>query len=112
VLGSVIATAAHVWRWHAGQRDLVRPATTMAILVCLQATLGALVVMSGLQPIINTVHVVNGALVLATSLVLTLRTWLRASSSQFPVSSFPSPVSSANPRTANHEPASLREVRG
>ena len=111
VPGSVIATAAQVWRWHAGQRDLVRPATTMAILVCLQATLGALVVMSGLQPIINTAHVVNGALVLATSLVLTLRT--RASSSQLPVSSFQSPVSSsqfpassANPRTAKRDPAS------
>jgi hypothetical protein len=30
-------------------------------------------VWSGLQPFINTAHVVNGALVLATSLVLTLR---------------------------------------
>ena len=38
-----------------------------------QATLGAFVVLSGLQPIINTLHVVNGALVLGTSLVLTLR---------------------------------------
>ena len=135
VLGSVIATAAHVWRWHAGQRDLVRPATTMVILVCLQATLGALVVMSALQPIINTAHVVNGALVLATSLVLTLRT--RASSFQLPAPSFQLPVSSANrepansrttnpepansrtanresanPRAASREPANLREVRG
>src|SRR3954470_1120740 len=105
VLGSVIATAAHIWRWHAGQRDLVRPATTMVILVCLQATLGALVVVSALQPIINTAHVVNGALVLATSLVLTLRTWLRAPSFQLPVSSFQSPVSSANSRTENLRPA-------
>ena len=38
-----------------------------------QATLGAFVVMSGLQPFIDTLHVVNGALVLGTSLVLTLR---------------------------------------
>jgi hypothetical protein len=32
-----------------------------------------MVVLSGLHPIINTAHVVNGALVLGTALVLTLR---------------------------------------
>ena len=35
--------------------------------------------LSGLQPIINTAHVVNGALVLGTSLVLTLRGHCRPS---------------------------------
>jgi hypothetical protein len=101
----------------------------MAAFVCSQATLGALVVMSGLQPIINTAHVVNGALVLGTSLVLTLRTWRPASSFELPASSFELPASSsqlpapsfqceprtgepANPRTATREPAGLREVRG
>jgi cytochrome c oxidase assembly protein subunit 15 len=73
VLGAVTLTAAHVWHWHRPQRDLTRPATLLFLFVCSQATLGALVVMSALQPIINTAHVVNGALVLATSLVLTLR---------------------------------------
>ena len=43
------------------------------LLALTQATLGAFVVMSGLQPFINTLHVVNGALVLGTSLILTLR---------------------------------------
>ena len=38
-----------------------------------QVTLGAFVVWSGKNPFINTAHVVNGALVLGTSLVLTLR---------------------------------------
>ena len=57
----------------ASSANLTRPALLLLLLVCLQATLGALVVMSGLQPIINTAHVVNGALVLGTSLVLTLR---------------------------------------
>jgi heme a synthase len=131
VLAAVIATAGHVWRWHSAQRLLVRPATLMAILVCSQATLGALVVLSGLQPIINTAHVVNGALVLGTSLVLTLRTWLRASNSHLPVSSTQLPAASSqlaaatanqrtatpdprttNRETANRESANLREVRG
>jgi cytochrome c oxidase assembly protein subunit 15 len=73
VVAAVTLTTAHIWHWHRPQRDLVRPATLLFLLVCSQATLGALVVMSALQPIINTAHVVNGALVLATSLVLTLR---------------------------------------
>jgi protein-S-isoprenylcysteine O-methyltransferase Ste14 len=40
-----------------------------------QLTLGALTVLSGLYVWINSLHVVCGALVLTTSLVLTLRTW-------------------------------------
>jgi heme A synthase len=50
----------------------------MAFLVFVQITLGALVVLSGLQPIINTAHVVNGSLVLASSFVLTLRSFRTA----------------------------------
>jgi heme A synthase len=38
-----------------------------------QITLGALTVLSGRQHIINSLHVVTGASVLVTSLVLTLR---------------------------------------
>ena len=45
----------------------------MIVLVGLQVTLGAFVVLTGLQPIVNTAHVVNGALLLATSVVLMLR---------------------------------------
>jgi heme A synthase len=41
--------------------------------VALQITLGALVVLSGKQPVINTLHVAGGAAVLATSVLLTLR---------------------------------------
>jgi cytochrome c oxidase assembly protein subunit 15 len=73
VLGGIVATAAEVWRRHRRRRDLMRPALLLVLLVCSQATLGALVILSGLQPVINTLHVVNGALVLGTSLVLTLR---------------------------------------
>jgi heme A synthase len=43
-------------------------------LLTLQITLGALTVLSHKHYIINSLHVVTGASVLATSLVLTLRT--------------------------------------
>jgi heme a synthase len=70
---AILATAGHVWFHHRDRRELVRPASLLVLLVLTQITLGAYVVWSGLQPFINTAHVVNGALVLATSLVLTLR---------------------------------------
>jgi cytochrome c oxidase assembly protein subunit 15 len=71
----VIATAAHIWRHHARRSELTRPAWTLLGLVVLQITLGGLVVLSARQPVINTMHVANGAAVLATSLVLTLRAY-------------------------------------
>jgi len=45
------------------------------MLVLVQVSLGALTVLSRRDPLINSLHVVCGALVLTTSLVLTLRTW-------------------------------------
>ena len=75
VTTAVLATMGHVWFHHGRRRDLVRPAGWLVLLVAVQVTLGAFVVWSGLQPLINTSHVVNGALVLATSLVLTLRSF-------------------------------------
>ena len=71
---AVLLTVARVWRTHRGEAPLAVPALLLLCLVSLQVVLGAFVVLSGLQPIVNTAHVVNGALVLATSLVLTLRT--------------------------------------
>ena len=73
VIGAIFATAVHVWRHHRGRRELLRPAMLLVLLVCSQATLGALVVLSGLHPVVNTAHVVNGVLVLGTALVLALR---------------------------------------
>jgi heme a synthase len=72
---AIIATSAHVWYHHPRRRELVRPATLLVLAVGVQITLGAFVVWSGLQPIVNTAHVVNGALVLGTSIVLTLRSF-------------------------------------
>ena len=73
---AILATAGHVLlspsqpaaSW-CGRRLL------LVLFVVMQITLGAFVIWSGLQPVINTAHVVNGALVLTTSLVLTLRSF-------------------------------------
>jgi heme a synthase len=72
---AILAAAGHVWYHHRTRAELVRPASLLVLFVAVQITLGAYVVWSGLQPVINTAHVVNGALVLATSLVLTLRSF-------------------------------------
>ena len=56
-----------------GAPELRRPALTLACLVLVQVTLGAFVIWSQKNVAINTAHVVVGALTLATSLVLTLR---------------------------------------
>src|SRR5258705_501896 len=69
----VLATAGHVFFHHRNHSELRRPAILLLILLALQITLGALTVLSHKQFIINSLHVVNGALVLVTSLVLTLR---------------------------------------
>jgi heme A synthase len=53
---------------------LWRPSALLLVLITLQITLGALTVLSHKHYIINSLHVVTGASVLATSLVLTLRT--------------------------------------
>jgi cytochrome c oxidase assembly protein subunit 15 len=72
---AVLATSAHVWYHHRRRGELTRPATLVVGLVVTQVTLGALTVLSGRDVWLNSLHVVCGALVLTTSLVLTLRTW-------------------------------------
>jgi heme a synthase len=72
---AIAATAAHVWHHHPGRRELRRPAALLVALVLVQVTLGALTILTRRNVWINSVHVVCGALVWATSLVLTLRTW-------------------------------------
>jgi heme a synthase len=73
VAGAIAATSAHVWFHHRDRTELRRPATAMALLVLVQISLGGLIVLTKKDVAINTAHVVSGALVLATSLVLTLR---------------------------------------
>ncbi len=75
VAAAITATAGHVFFHHGGRRDLVRPARLLTALVLIQIALGGLVVLTRKDVAINTIHVVNGALVLASSLVLTLRSY-------------------------------------
>ena len=75
VSAAVIATTAHVFYHHPRRLELVRPALGLLALLALQVTLGAFVIWSGRNPFINTTHVVTGALVLTTSLTLTLRSF-------------------------------------
>jgi heme a synthase len=67
-----------VWTQHRQRRELTQPALVLVALVVAQVTLGALTVLSRRDPWINSFHVVGGALVLTTSLVITLRTWRSA----------------------------------
>lgn len=70
---AIVATVGHVWYHHRGRRELTRPATLLSALVVAQITLGGLIVLTEKDVAVNTAHVATGALVLATSLVLTLR---------------------------------------
>jgi cytochrome c oxidase assembly protein subunit 15 len=72
---AILASAAYVRSQQPDRRELTRPASLLAALVVIQLTLGALTVLSQRNPWINSFHVVGGALVLTTSLVLTLRCW-------------------------------------
>jgi len=71
----VIATVGHIWYHHADRTELAHPALLIVLFVIIQVTLGALTVLTRRQPWINSFHVVGGALVLTTSLVITLRSW-------------------------------------
>jgi cytochrome c oxidase assembly protein subunit 15 len=64
-----------VWTQHRQRPELTQPALLLAALVVAQVTLGALTVLTRRDPWINSFHVVGGALVLTTSLVITLRSW-------------------------------------
>jgi cytochrome c oxidase assembly protein subunit 15 len=75
VTGAIVGVFAYVRSRYADRRELTRPAAVMLALVGVQVTLGALTVLSQRNPWINSFHVVGGALVLTTSLVITLRSW-------------------------------------
>jgi cytochrome c oxidase assembly protein subunit 15 len=69
----IIVNLVYVRRRHGGRPELTRPSAWLFVAVLAQATLGGLVVLSAKQPAINTMHVATGAIVFATSLVVTLR---------------------------------------
>jgi cytochrome c oxidase assembly protein subunit 15 len=72
---AMLATAARVWSRYRDRSELTRPASLAIVLVAVQIALGAATVLSRRDVWINSAHVVCGALVLTTSLVLALRTW-------------------------------------
>ena len=73
VTAMLLATTGHVLYHHRRRAELRRPSLLLLTLLPLQITLGAFTVLSGRQHIINSLHVVTGASILVTSLVLTLR---------------------------------------
>ncbi len=78
VVALVIAALATAVAWrildrHRSRPELLRPASALVAAVVGQITLGAFVVLTGKTEIVNTLHVATGAVVLGTSLFLTLR---------------------------------------
>jgi cytochrome c oxidase assembly protein subunit 15 len=71
----VIGLCSWIWSRHRSRPELTKPAMLIAALVATQVTLGALTVLTSRDVWINSFHVVCGALVLTTSLVITLRSW-------------------------------------
>jgi len=78
-VGAVATTITIVWlvsyvlRRHGGNAWLARPAILLGFLLLAQVTLGAYVVWTARDIYVNSLHVMTGALVLATSLVVALR---------------------------------------
>jgi cytochrome c oxidase assembly protein subunit 15 len=69
----ILATTGHVFYHHRRRGELARPSMLLLALLASQITLGAYTVLTAKHFIINSLHVVNGACVLVTSLVLALR---------------------------------------
>ena len=69
----IVAAAGHVLYHHRSRSELVRPSLLLLVLLAVQITLGAYTVLTAKHYIINSLHVVTGASVLVTSLVLALR---------------------------------------
>ena len=69
----ILAALGHLLAHHRTRRDLLRPSWSLVLLGIVQVGLGGWTIWSQRAPLVNTAHVVTGALVLATSLVLGLR---------------------------------------
>lgn len=69
----VAVTVARVYRRHAAESGLVRPASLLALLVAAQIVLGGLAVLSGMTPLVTTMHAAVVGVALAASLILLLR---------------------------------------
>ena len=80
-MGALLVTAMVVWTFtrisqsYSEHRLIHRPAAITLILVGIQLALGAFTVWTEKSVIVTTAHVANGALILGTSLLLTLRAY-------------------------------------
>ena len=78
-IGAILVTVmivwlfARVWQSYRDQTLLLRPAMVMFALLWVQLTLGAFTIWTEKSAIIATAHVATGALVLGTSVLLTIR---------------------------------------
>lgn len=81
-VGAVVVTvliAITLWQvlsHHRSEAALRRPALVMGALLVLQIALGGTVIWTQRAPTITSLHVVNGALLIATAALLTLRAWV------------------------------------
>jgi cytochrome c oxidase assembly protein subunit 15 len=69
----ILALSIRTFLYAKGEPRLVRPAATLLALVAVQITLGVVVILHLKPPTLTTFHVLNGAIILATSLLLALR---------------------------------------
>ena len=80
VVGTIVAlwavsTTVHAARWHRERPALLWPAVGAGSLAALQVVLGGVTVWTGKAAVPTTLHVLNGALILSTSLVLAMRSF-------------------------------------
>jgi cytochrome c oxidase assembly protein subunit 15 len=69
----ILASFLNVVRNYRNEKKLLRPAILLLALICAQITLGGYTVLTKTAVYVSTAHVAVGAIILATSLVLTLR---------------------------------------
>ena len=70
---AVVATLVVALRAYAGERPLVRLAWLMLVLVCVQIMLGGFIIWSQKGVLMTTIHLMNGAALIGTAALLTLR---------------------------------------
>jgi cytochrome c oxidase assembly protein subunit 15 len=68
-----IANVAALWHRFRGRPELIRAAAFFVAAIGTQVTLGAFIIWTAKNPIVNTLHVATGALVFVTSIVISLR---------------------------------------
>ena len=70
-----LANARYLFTSHRGRRELTRPLSLLLAAIATQVTLGALVVLTRKDELINTLHVATGAIVLGTAVLLAVRAY-------------------------------------